>query len=332
MHNTIDNNNNGSDKDKPNSVADSWKHMADEMLAEKQNDSPEAPEKGYFETEAEFNPETIRDFREMLLNANKEQTKSIIESRIAFLEDSCEKVGRISPDRFDQHIHRGYISGNTEVGFQGGIITMGSHYKLKNTDYLYEAVSALQDNKEKITNGMQLFYGVENFLNSYFGIPDTTDDKRMDIIDQKAGLSNPDLSDDEFFDAIDKIDISIFKGEHVAQCSERTAMAQNILSLFGYETYYMTGAVSIDGKVEDHAFNVVANNSGTKNTIDFSVSSNLSYNGTNWIVPTLGQISDFEAFQKGAKSRTATYEGIIDDNGNIKRRKTHDVEYVVTTK
>ncbi|MBR0460949.1 hypothetical protein IJI91_03140 [Candidatus Saccharibacteria bacterium] len=315
-----------------------WQKMADEVLAEKKqieslDDTPESMEKSYFETEAEFSPDKIKEFREKLLNADEEQTKAIIESRIAFLEESCDRVDRISPSAFGQHVHRGYIGSNTNVEFQGGIVTMGSHYKLKDTGYLYEAVSFLQENKESVGNGAQLFNSMEGFLNSYFGIPDAAvGDKRMDIIEQKADLLNPELSDDEYFDAIDKIDISIFKGEHAAQCSERSAMAQNILSLFGYETYYINGAASIDGRKEDHAFNAIANNFGQKNIMDFSITSTMEYRGTNWVVPTPGKITDFDDFLRGGKTRTSTYEGHIDEDGNVSRKRARNIEYSVITK
>ena len=314
----------------PDGSESPWQKMANEVLAEKKqaeslDDAPESMEKSYFETETEFSPDKIKEFREKLLSADEEETKAIIESRIAFLEESCDKVDRISPGAFEQHVHRGYIGSNTNVEFQGGIVTMGSHYKLKDTGYLYEAVSFLQDNKESIGNGAQLFNNMEGFLNSYFGIPDTAGDKRMDIIEQKADLLNPELSDDEYFDAIDKIDISIFKGEHAA-------MAQNILSLFGYETYYINGAANIDGRNEDHAFNAVANNSGQKNIMDFSITSTMEYRGTNWIVPTPGKISDFDDFLQGGKTRTSTYEGHIDEDGKVSRRRAHNVEYSVITK
>ena len=140
-------------ENKSNNLSDNnenpWQRMADEVLAEKRqteslDKTPETMEKSYFETETEFSPDKIKEFREKLLNANEEQTKAIIESRIAFLEESCDKVDRISPSAFEQHIHRGYIGSNTNVEFQGGIVTMGSHYKLKDTGYLYEAVSFLK--------------------------------------------------------------------------------------------------------------------------------------------------------------------------------------------
>ena len=322
-----------------NAPEDSWQKMANEVSEERHQaesvvNNSESMAKGFFETKMEFSPDEIKEFREKLLNADETETKAIIDSRVNFLEESCDKVAKISPDKFGQYIHRGYIGSNTNVGFEGGdIVTMGSHYKLKNTDYLYEAVSLLQKNKESIKKGTHLFNNIEGFLNSYFGLPDMANgENRMDVINRKADLLNPKLTDDEYFDALDNIDISILKGEHVAECSERASMAQNILSLFGYETYYMNGDANIDGKSEGHAFNVVSNNKGQKNIMDFSITSTMEYRGTNWIVPTSGRIEDYDSFLQGNKVHLSTYEGHIDEGGKVSRKRAHNVEYNIITK
>lgn len=300
-----------------------WQQMANEVS------SGELATKQFYETDMEFgDSEKIKEFRDTILNADDERAKEIIDSRIALLEASCDKADEIGVDRAMQHIHRGYIGSETRVRFQGGIAEIGSEYRLRNTDYLYEAIAHLRRNKEQINNGLQLFYNVESYLDSYFGIPDlSAGDQRMNIINEKAGLSNPELTDDEFFAAIDEIDISYFKGEHVAQCSERTAMAQNIISLFGYETYYVNGGVSIDGNREAHAYNVIADNAGKKKIMDFSVASNLAYHGSVWNVPTQGRVDDFEGLQYGGRVATASFEGYVGNDGKIVRRKTHDVVY-----
>lgn len=220
-------------------------------------------EKPFYNTTAEFSPEDTKAFRVELLSANPETTQKIITERIEFLEANCDQVPTISADRFDQHTHRGYIGSNTKVQFEAGLVTMGSSYKLKNTEYLYEAVDFLQNRKDSISNGIQFFHNIEGFLNSYFGLPDAAVD-RMDVIERKVDLLNPDIDDDEYFRRLNNIDISIFKHEYAAQCSERSAMAQNIMSLFGYETYYTNGTVSIDGKPGYHAYNIVADNAGQK--------------------------------------------------------------------
>jgi len=306
---------------------EAWQKMADEVLSERGNNS-EPIEKEFYETEVEFSPENIKAFREKILSADSETTRQILDKRIDLLEKTCDDVESISPGRFDQHLHRGYIGSKTSVQFEGYAVSMGSWYKLKNTDYLYEAVSRLQNNRESIKNSSTLFNNIEGFLNSYFGVPDADGvDRRMEVIDRRIDLNDPEIDDDEYFDRLENIDISIFKNEHVAQCSERAAMAQNIMSMFGYETYYANGDVSIDEKPDFHAYNIVADASERKYIIDYSVTSLIEYRGTDWLVPTQSKIPDFEAFQRGEKVKSASYKGHVDEDGKINRKIARRLEY-----
>ncbi len=335
MNEFIDQKGDGHSKQTPASSLEYMPSFQEHMqeMQEQAGAQPEQLEKSFFETNAEFDAQQLGEFRDKLLNSDKETTRQIIDSRIALLEETCDASDSISPN--DQLIHRGYIGSKTSVGFEGGVVmvSMGSSYKLANTEYLHAAVNSIQENKESIKNGMDLFKQVEGFLNSYFGLPEMSNaNRRMDVIEQKYDLNNPKWTDDEYFEILENIDISVFKGEHVALCSERTAMAQNILSLFGYETYYVNGVVDIDGRKEGHAFNVVVSKSGGKNIVDFSVTSTMEYMGMNWIMPTSGKIKDFDDFKQGDIVKVYTYAGHIADDGSVKRTPTHRVTYHARTK
>ena len=253
-----------------------WEAMVREVL---DGDSEhETAEKKYYEMKSELSPDEIIMFREELLNASPEDLATIIKSRVALLEEHADKVEYISPLRFKQYIHRGYISRDTTIEFDD---TIGAQYKIKDLDYLREAIQCLQRNKEKINSGLKLFNNIFLYLNSYFGVPKSLDsnnrenDTRWDIINRKKNLS--DLEDDEYWDAINNIDISIFKGEYSAMCSERSALAQNLMSFFGYESYYINGHISVDGDDGGHAYTVVADTNGAKCLIDYSTASSVSY-------------------------------------------------------
>lgn len=293
------------------------------------NEASGQNEKNFYTTDTEFSPENTKTFREKLLFADPETTQKIISERIEFLEETCDRTPTISADRFDQHMHRGYIGSDTKVQFEASMVTMGSSYKLKDTAYLYEAVEHLQNHKESINNGIQFFHSIEDFLNSYFGLPDETVN-RMDVIYRKADLLDPNIDDKGYFQRLNNIDISIFKHEYAAQCSERSAMAQNIMSLFGYGTYYTNGTISVDGRPEYHAYNIVADDVGQKNIVDYSVTSSIEYRGTSWLVPSQGKILDFNSFQAGQKIHTVSYQAHIDDEGKITRQPIHNLEYTVT--
>lgn len=184
-----------------------WEKMAQEVLAQNEPNH-ETVEKAFYEENTEFTGDEFKQFRDELFNASPERAREIIESRIKLLEEKADKTRKISPMRFDEHIHRGYISGDTAVSFENAI---GSQYKLKDTEYLYEAVEYMRNNKERIGNGNQFFEKVTGFLVSYFGIPDTSKD-RWTTIENKAGFESI-MDDKEYWDAINNIDISVFKGE-----------------------------------------------------------------------------------------------------------------------
>ena len=47
------------------------------------------------------------------------------------------------------------------------------------------------------------------------------------------------------------------KGKGAAKCTERGALAQQILSIFGTESYYCMGCVDLGNLQEGHCFNIV---------------------------------------------------------------------------
>lgn len=294
----------------------------DEMVRKVQFAGGEKIEKKFYESNIEFTGDDFSKFREELFNASPEDAKKIVESRISLLEENADKVNKISPMHSDQHIHRGYIGGDTAVSFEGVI---GSQYKLKDTEYLYDAVEYMRDNKEQIGNGRQFFEKVTGFLNYYFGIPDTSKD-RWATIESKTGFESI-MDDNEYWNAIDNIDISVFKGEQIAQCSERSAMAQNIMSLFGYETYYVVGDVSVDGKNEGHAYNIVADTKGQKCLVDYSVTSSVERNGLSWDIPTMTKIDDYDSFSNGGRLKTASWQHSIQPDGKVEHRPVRALDY-----
>lgn len=297
-----------------------WEKMAQEVMANEPN--YESVEKKFYETEVEFTGDSFDKFRNELFNATPDEARGIVDSRISLLEEKADKPERISPVYQDQHIHRGYISGDTAVSFES---TIGSQYKLKDTEYLYDAAEYLRNNKEQIKNGRQFFEKVTGFLNSYFGIPDTSKD-RWTTIEGKTHFESI-QDDNEYWNAIDNIDISVFKGEHVAQCSERSAMAQNIMSLFGYETYYVNGDVSVDGANEGHAYNIVVDKNGQKCLVDYSVTSAVEHKGTSWDMPTMAKIENYDSFVAGNRLTTNSWRHIIQEDGKVAHKRERALEY-----
>ena len=78
--------------------------------------------------------------------------------------------------------------------------------------------------------------------------------------------------DEEWIKNKNKLTISVFKGQGVAMCSERAALAQNLLSLFGIESYFCGGMVTKNEleNCDGHAFNFIKFD-GKNYVLDFSL-------------------------------------------------------------
>lgn len=174
--------------------------------------------------------------------------------------------------------HKGFIHPNTRIKFQNLAIET---YGMETTDYFYEFAKYIWKT-EWIKTQQNFITSLLYFLNQYFGIEHTDKDYRSNVFWAKA----KDIKDDdEFFAMMDKNKIGDLKGLGVAQCTERAAVAQNLLSLFGFESYYCFGGVKFDGHSEGHSYNVVK---GSKDyfLIDYSVPVKIFYdNGAQYNVP-----------------------------------------------
>ncbi len=101
--------------------------------------------------------------------------------------------------------------------------------------------------------------------------------------------------------------LSALKGKNVAQCVERSCLAQNILKMCGYESSINFGEAESRGKVEGHAWNIIRYDDGYL-LIDFSNTAHEIENGN-----VIGRkpfsfsvsIQDFEEYKSGEKDLIA---------------------------
>ena len=117
-------------------------------------------------------------------------------------------------------------------------------------DYFYDFAKYIKHNN--ITTTADLVKFVENFINYYFGKPNGIDNRDNYF----NNLTLDTKTDEEYFDAINNFSIGDLKGKNLAMCTERSAIAQNLLSLFGLEVYYCMGCVEHNGEQEPHCFNI----------------------------------------------------------------------------
>lgn len=146
-------------------------------------------------------------------------------------------------------VHKGFISFDSRIKYSGlGV----ESYSMKTNDYFYEFAHFLRRNN---ISRKEYFVGfLEIFINQYFGKCKYSYDARGRVFSDVAW--NTTKMDDEYFQKLENNELGDLKGSGVAMCTERAAVAQNLLALFGFETYYCMGCVNTGAKDEAHCFNI----------------------------------------------------------------------------
>ena len=175
---------------------------------------------------------------------SEDKITQIINDRISILEEHSEKIKEIgNVERFDENAshHKGFISRDTKVCY-----SMSQGYYIKTTDYIREFIEYIKQNN-LFPSPKEIF----KFLNNYFG-------ERPSVDTRNEG---------EF------TEISDFKQSDRAMCTERAALANNILSFLGMETWFCDGSVyNSNNTNENHAFLIVRSETGKYSIYDPSYS------------------------------------------------------------
>jgi len=181
------------------------------------------------------------DLLEKINNCSEEELTSIID--VALQEkinnaDKKERLGFTDGGLATAKIpsHKGFISPESRIKYSNLSMNM---YSMKTTDYIYEFAKYVKKNNINTRGG--LVKNVENFINDYFGNSNGAD-MRDTYFDQIAFRTT--TTDDEYFEKLENLEIGDLKGKNVAMCTERAALAQNLLSLFGFDIYYCMGCVN----------------------------------------------------------------------------------------
>lgn len=171
-----------------------------------------------------------------------------------------EQIGFLDYGK-ENYLFRGFIPFETRIKYSSMDIET---YGMETTDFFYEFAHILK--KYNISSKGALIYNIEPFINSYFGFAGKQD--RGQIFYDAAWNST--TTDEEFFDALKNNRLGDLKGKGAAECTERGALAQQLLSLFGVDTYYCMGCVDLGTKQEGHCFNIVKRNNDYA-LLDYSV-------------------------------------------------------------
>jgi len=128
------------------------------------------------------------------------------------------------------------------------ISNSGYYYYMNDYNYLYEFARYIKD--KKVVNDLTFLVHVNDFIYKYFSTinqPISREQLHHLIYD----------NNDKFYKPSKEHNITDFKGNGSAKCSEYAALFQNILSVFGYDTIYIHGELDdVEEKNSCHAFNL----------------------------------------------------------------------------
>lgn len=190
------------------------------------------------------------DLFQKILECKEEDVDSIIETAINEANVNAEKVEKLGFLDYGKScsVFKGFIPLNTRIKYAKLNI---EDYGMESTDFIYEFAHFIK--KYNINNKASLIHNLEYFVNSYFGFPGKID--RETIFNDIAWQTT--TTDEEYFKALENNKLGDLKGKGAAQCTERGALVQQVLSIFGTESYYCMGCVDLGDRQEGHCFNIV---------------------------------------------------------------------------
>ena len=252
---------------------------------------------------------------ERINECSYEDINRIIDTELEKITRGCkkEKIIEFGENMGKVTVHKGFIHPDTRIRYSN--YSMNS-YSMKSKDFYYEFAKFVKD--YHIKNKDDLVRYLESFINSYFGINRDGKDRRDDYFDSLAWNSTS--SDEEYFKAIDNFEIGTLKHQNIAMCTDRAAMAENLLSLFGIDVLYCVGSITNENS-ECHAFNI---GTGKNNYIllDYSLPVPVYKNDKlSFYVPFQGNISNDEIDDVLNNKKVLSFNNYyyIYDDGKIKK-------------
>lgn len=263
-----------------------------------------------------------------ILSCSDDEVNEIITNEINKANDNAEKIDMIGflPNLKTNNLFKGFIPLNTRIKYE----KMGMEdYSMQTIDFFYEFAYFIR--KNNINSKEKIVYYLEAFIDTYFDYPGKT--SRDKIFNDIAWKTTE--TDEEYFESLDNNKIGDLKGYGAAMCTERAALAEQILSLFGFDTYYCIGCIDTGIKEEAHAFNIVKRKDDYA-LIDYSVTTaNYNKDGkVNRYYPFIGLISNEEFLEFINNGVIKSFDNYYYNQGNkvltdTKRRYivgTYDIE------
>ena len=126
--------------------------------------------------------------------------------------------------------YKGFISPQTTIS------NVDAYLKISSNDYIYLYASILKKYNIKSIDSAMFFIFIT--INQYFG-----------------SYGNEELRI-KMFKMFGEV-LSALKGKNCAICAERAAVAQNLFTILGIESYYITGEIKDSDGIEPHSFNLI---------------------------------------------------------------------------
>ncbi len=238
------------------------------------------------------------DLLEEIVKCSDDEVDGIIKKAIEEADKNANKVEHIGMYQDENFIFKGFIPLKSKIKY---MISAPESYSMETTDFIFEFAHFIRD--YNLNSKQKLVYGLEPFINKYFGHGVVDKAGREKVFNQLAWQNSQ--TDDEFFELLEKNKIGDLKEKSVAQCTERAAVAQQILSLFGIESYYCFGCVDINGNQEGHSYNITKGKNGNYILLDYSVPvKTTSINGVG-LAPFMGNMTEeeFKVFVNHSKDK-----------------------------
>lgn len=216
-------------------------------------------------------------------NSNEDIKKfvdSIVDS-FPHYENTPEQIGT-SENFYSKtpYINDGEYNGFIDPTIKISNATVGFNYRIYDRNYLYSFAYELR--KLNLQSNTNLLPYVMRFLDLYFGFPKDNIDRRDDVLYNFAVVHAEEfykkynIPIDEDMGAVNQMQLngdfplSALRGTYSAQCVERSALAQNIMKLCGYNSSIMFGDCESRGQNEGHCWNSIYDMAGNILIIDFS--------------------------------------------------------------
>lgn len=200
---------------------------------------------------------------EKILNCSDDEVDRVISEELANASENSIKIQQLGfiGNGKANCVFKGFIPLNTRIKYESMALET---YGMETTDFFYEFAHFIK--KHNISSTGSLLFNIEYFINKYFGY--SSENSRSVIFNDIAFQST--TTDEEYFQALQNNKIGDLKGKGAAQCTEKAAIAQQLLSLFGFESYYCMGCVDLNNRQEAHSFNIVKKGNGYA-IVDYSL-------------------------------------------------------------